>query len=114
MRYKNSSTYVSRQTNRILRQHRHFVKTYVNDIVIFSKTLTEHVIHLQQVFNVLTHNNISINCMKTFFDFSFVNFLEQHVISFEFLTGVQKLHAIANLIFSRNFTQFETYFELID
>ena len=38
MNYKNSSAYVQRQINRLLKHMRPFVKTYVDDIVIFSKT----------------------------------------------------------------------------
>ena len=36
MKYRNSSVYVQRQIDIILRKYRHFVKFYVNDIVIFS------------------------------------------------------------------------------
>ena len=112
MNYKNSSAYVQRQINRILKHHRNFAKAYVNDIVIFSKSLTKHTAHLKQVFDVLIQSNISINFNKTFFDFFSVKFLDQHVTFFEFSTNTQKLHAIANLIFSRNLTQLEIYLDL--
>ena len=46
MKYINSSTYVQRKTNVIFRIFRVIVKTYVNDIVIFNKTLKKHLTHL--------------------------------------------------------------------
>ena len=35
MKYKNSSTYVQRQIDRLLREQKKYVRVYVNDIVIF-------------------------------------------------------------------------------
>ena len=37
MKYKNSLVYVQRQIDRLFRAYRKFVKTYVDDIVIFSR-----------------------------------------------------------------------------
>ena len=112
MSYRNSSAYVQKQIDKMLRNYQRFVKTYVNDIVIFFKTLQNHVMHLRQVFKVLIQNNISINSIKTFLEFSFVNFLKQHVTSLKFSTNEQKLRAIVNLIFSQNLTQLEIYLRL--
>ena len=112
MNYRNFSAYVQRQIDRVLRKHRQFARAYVNDIVIYSKTLKDHMIHLRKIFDVLLQNNISINSSKIFFGFSSVNLLKQHVTSFELSTNEQKLRAIANLTFSRNLTQLETYLEL--
>jgi hypothetical protein len=40
--FKNSVSYVQRQINRILRPVRHFARAYIDDVVVFSKTLEEH------------------------------------------------------------------------
>ena len=45
MRYRNSSVYVQRQIDRILRSF-HFARVYVNDIVVYSKIMNEHLKHL--------------------------------------------------------------------
>ena len=42
MGYKNSPSYVQRQIDGILRPFRDFVRAYINDIVIFSRTLDEY------------------------------------------------------------------------
>ena len=100
MKYRNSSVYVQRQIDRILRHHQQFAKTYVNNIVTFSKTLQKHVTHLRQIFKILTQNNISINSLKIFLEFSFGNFLKQHVTLLKFSTNEEKLRTIINLIVS--------------
>ena len=51
MNYKNSFSYVQRQTNKLLRSYKQFVKTYVNDIIIHFKTLQKHLNHLRIFFS---------------------------------------------------------------
>ena len=98
MKYRNFSFYVQRQINRILRSYR-FAKTYMNDIVIFFKTLQKHLNHLRQIFDVLSVNNISMNSNKAYIEYSSVNLLKQHVNFFELVTKNQKLKIIAKFTF---------------
>ncbi len=65
MNYKNSSSYVQRQIDRLFRELS-FVKVFINDIIIYSRILIEHVDHLQQIFIILIHNEIFVNLKKTF------------------------------------------------
>jgi hypothetical protein len=50
MGFKNSVSYVQRQIDRVLHPYRDFARAYIDDVVIFSKTLDEHIAHLRQVF----------------------------------------------------------------
>ena len=50
MRYKGSPPYVQRQTNKLLRPYQSFAKAYINDIIVFFKTLVEHLQHLRIIF----------------------------------------------------------------
>ena len=50
IKFKNFSIYVQRKINAILRVYCVFVKIYVDDIVIFNKTLKKHLIHLCKIF----------------------------------------------------------------
>ena len=50
MKFKNFLVYVQRKIDTILRVYRVFVRIYVDDIIIFSKTLKKHLIHLREVF----------------------------------------------------------------
>ena len=72
MSYRNSSTYVQRQINIILRKYRHFVKAYVDDIVIFFNSLKKHFRHLMQIFALFKKYNIVIKTSKIYLNYSFI------------------------------------------
>jgi len=90
---------VQRQINRLLRPFRQFAKVYVDDIIIHSKTLDNHVSHLRQVFTLLDKTNISINPAKAFIGYPSVQLLGQKVDSLGLSTAEDKLRAIAALSF---------------
>ena len=52
MGYKGSPPYVQRQTDKLLRPYRDFAKAYVDDMIVFSKTLAEHLQHLRTIFQL--------------------------------------------------------------
>ena len=113
MSYRNSSVYVQRQIDRILRSY-DFARAYVNDIVIFSDNLNDHIKHLRAIFQILKTNNISVNLKKTFLKYSSVTLLKQHVTFFDLSTDEFKLRIIANLKFFSTLDQLETYLKLTD
>lgn len=49
MGYKGSPPYVQRQTDKLLRPYKDFAKAYVDDIIIYSRTLGEHINHLATI-----------------------------------------------------------------
>ena len=69
MKYRNSSVYVQTQINRILRSFTHFVKTYIDDIIIFSKFFDEYISYLRKFFDILFEKSISINSKKVFIEY---------------------------------------------
>ena len=112
--YRNSLAYVQRQIDRILRFCRHFARAYIDDIVIFFRLLKEHILYLKYIFKFMTKNNISVNSLKTFLNFSFVTLLKQHVNFLSLSTKKKTIKVVANLIFSKILNNFETYFDFID
>lgn len=112
MGYKNSPAYVQRQIDRLLRPHRGFSRAYVDDIVVYSKTLEEHLAHLRQIFTMLKTNNISIKPQKAFMGYPSVQLLGQKVDSFGLATSEEKLRAISKLRYPRNLQALETYLGL--
>ena len=86
----------------------------MNDIVVFSNSLNDHVKHLQAIFQTFRANNISVNFKKTFLDYLSVTLLEQHVIFLKLFIDEFKLRAIANLKFFSILDQLKTYFDLIE
>lgn len=90
MKYKNSLLYVQRQTNRVLRSCRNFVRAYIDDVVIFSKFLQEHLENLRSVFDFMLINNISINLKSAFLKYFSMSLLKQHVNSLDLFIEKEK------------------------
>ena len=109
MGFKNSPAYVQRQIDRVLRPFRTFARAYVDDVVIFSRSLREHHLHLSKVFSLFQSNGISINPAKAFLGYPSVHLLGQKVNSFGLSTADDKLKAISQLDFPRTLSQLETY-----
>ena len=76
MKFKNSSLYVQRQINNLLRSHRQYAKVYVDDIVIFFKILKEYVDHLRTIFHLLNFKKVILFSKKSFLGYLFVILLE--------------------------------------
>lgn len=109
MSYKNSPIYVQRQIDRLLRKFRKFARAYIDDVVVYSKTLEEHLNHLRQIFNLFVESGISVNPKKTFLGYPSVQLLGQKVDSLRLWTAEDKLQAIAKLSFPETLAKLETY-----
>ncbi len=114
MNYKNSFVYVQRQTDFMLSDLRDFVKAYIDDIVIFFKTLENHLHHLSLLFNRLLNYNVILNSKKVFLDYSFIMLLDQMIDALDLITAKEKLTIIVNLIFSYTLKKLKIYLDLID
>ena len=114
MKFKNSSVYVQRQIDRLLRQHRNYARVYVNDIVVFFRIKKKHEKHLRVVFSMFKKNNISIKLIKTFIDYLSVSLLNQKIDSLDLVIAIEKLKIIVKLRFFINLRQLESYLSFID
>ena len=103
MKYKNSSTYVQRQIDRLLRKQKKYVRVYVNDIVIFFNIKKKHEVHFRFVFAILKINNIFIKSTKTFLSYFNVFLLKQKIDSLNLIIIEEKLRAIVKLRFFKIF-----------
>ena len=112
MGYKGSVAYVQRQIDRILRAHKSFAKAYVDDIVVASRTLEEHLWHLDQVFKTLTQAGICIKPTKAFIGYPSIELLGEHVDSMGLTTSEEKIRAISMLTFPDSLRKLETYLGL--
>ena len=68
MRFYNSPAYVQRRIDNILRDHRNFTRVYVDDIVVFSMTLQDHVDHWNSVLSTLSAKTSSYRERKHSWD----------------------------------------------
>ena len=112
MGYKGSIAYVQREIDRVLRPYRNFARVYVDDVVIASKTLKEHVEHLHQVFSLFVQKGISVKPTKSYIGYPSVKLLGQRVDSLGLSTAEEKLEAISKLQFPLTLSALETYLGL--
>ena len=112
MGFRNSPGYVQRLIDDILRPHRAFCRAYIDDIVIFSASLEEHVEHLNLVFEALDEKNLQISAKKSYLGYPTAKLLGQRVEALGLATADEKLEAIAHLHFPRSLAQLEKYLGL--
>ena len=112
MGYCNSVQYVQRRLDGILRECGSFAKAYIDDIVIFSRTLTDHLHHLSVVFKILDQRRVSLSPLKSFIGFPSATLLGQKVSGFGLSTHQEKVKAIVGLKFPETLKQLEAYIGL--
>ena len=86
----------------------------MNNIIVFSKTLSKHLNHLKKMFILFRQKKISLNFKKSFLGYFFVILLEQRVDFLNLFTFEKKLIIIITLRFSRTLRQLKTFLKLID
>ena len=112
MGYKGSPPYVQRQIDKILRSIREFAKAYVDDIIVFSKTLSQHLEHLRIIFSLFRERRISLNSKKFFLEYSLIILLGQRVNFLDLSTSKEKLAAITSLRFPQSLRELEIFLRL--
>ena len=112
MGYKGSPPYVQRQTDKLLRPYKDFAKAYVDDMVVYSKTLEEHLNHLHQIFSLYRERRVSLSPAKSFLGYPSVVLLGQRVDSLGLSTSEEKIAAISALQFPYSLRDLEIFLGL--
>ena len=113
MNFKNSSSYVQRQIDNMLRFHKNYARAYVDDIIIFNKILKKHKKHLHAIFDLLNAKNVTLSFKKFFIEYSIVTFLNQKVDVFDLIIAVDKIDVIKCFDFSYTLIDLKLYLRLI-
>ena len=114
MKYKNFSTYVQKQIDRLLKRFWRFARIYVDDIIIFFKTFEKHKQYLRFVFVMFQINNIFIKSNKIFLKYLFVALLSQKMNFFDLSINVEKFKIIVKIRFFKILRFLKHYFDFID
>ena len=114
MKFKNSSTYVQKQTNFMLRKFCDFVKIYIDDIVFFFVFLNQHIKHLNKNLQRFFKYDVILNSKKFFFEYSSIVLFDQIMNVFEMIIFEKKLATIIKLTFSKIFKKLKIYVKLIN
>ena len=113
MGYCNSVEHVQRLMDFYLRRFRKFCRGYIDDFVIASGSVDEHIRDLRLVFGVMRELNIMLAPTKAFIGFPSVRLLGQKVDGLGMTTPEDKLVAIRELDFPRSLKELETYLGLV-
>jgi hypothetical protein len=83
-------------------------------VIVFSKTLKEHLEHLTQLFALFQHLNITLKAKKTYLKYSSISLLKQKIDSLDLIIAENKLKIIVKLTFSRILKDLKKYLDAID
>lgn len=111
MKFCESFAYAQRKIDIILKNHETYAKIYINDIVVFSNTLNEHLMHLRQIFTLFAEHEIKLNSIKIFLKYFSMTLLNQKINDLDFITTIEKIAAIMKWKFSHNLKMLKSYFE---
>ena len=94
MSYKESLLYSQQMTNKILQSYKDFAQSYIDDLIIFLKTLKNHKKHLSIIFSLFDKFEISLNKVKTYFKYSSIILLNQQVNKFSMIISKKQIAVI--------------------
>jgi hypothetical protein len=89
MGYKNSPPYAQGQIGHILSPHRVYAKAYLDKLVIFPRTLEDHLAHLEARFSALSTYRIILRGDKSFIGYPSINLFGQRVYGFGLTTSTR-------------------------
>lgn len=111
--FKNSPPFVQRKMDSLLREFRALCRTYVDDTVIFSATLEDHLRHPHAVFGRFQQLGITLKPAKAFIGFPSVTLLGQQVDEMGLSTDKDRIAAIRDLKFPATLQDLEHYLGLV-
>ena len=85
-----------------------FVLVYIDDVIIFSASLDEHVKHLDQVLELLERSGVTLALSKCHFAYPSITALGHHVSRLGVSTMEEKVDAVRKMSFPRNLRELET------
>lgn len=101
---RNSPAYVQHHIDMTLRPFPR-ARAYVDNVVTFSRTLSDHLEHLNNVFQRFAELGMSIHPKKAFLGYPSVKLLGQRVTSLGLSTSEDRLQAISRLAFPHTLQQ---------
>ena len=87
---------------------------YIDDLVIFSKTLKDHKKHLSIIFSLFDRFEISLNRVKTYLEYLSIILLDQWVNEFSMIISEKWIAVIGELKFLETLKNLEIYLNLTD
>ena len=114
MKFKNSSFYVQRQTDQLLRLYRQFSRAFMNDIMIFSRTLKKHLLHLRQIFELFRNKRVNLASAKFLLNYSSIILFDQRMNNLDLFISTKKIAVITSFRFSETLKNLKYFLNLIE
>ncbi len=106
----NNSTFYQHYMNDVLFDYLHqFCQIYLDDIIIYSKTLKKHKKHVRLVLHKLREINSQMNINKCKFHVQEISFLELLLFIEELKMNLRKVQAVVEWFTSTNLTQMQFF-----
>jgi hypothetical protein len=107
--FTNSPAHMQRFMDKKLRHMSSYVRCYVDDIVIFSKTFDDHLRHLHEVFRTLDETGLYLSPAKCHLGYHSVKLLGRLVDRLGLSTLKERADAIQKLVFPKTLHQLESF-----
>ena len=114
MKFKNSSFYVQWQIDQLLRFYRQFFRIFMNDIMIFSRTLKKHLFYLQQIFELFHIKRINLTSTKFFLNYFSITLFDQRMNNFDLFISTKKIVTIILFRFSKTLKNLKYFLNFIE
>ena len=112
MGFKNSPPHAQRYMDQITRDMKHFLRVYIDDFIVHSRTLQEHREHLKQLWQLCSHHKITLKPSKCFLGYPSITLLGQKVSAFGLAIPEDKLAAVTQIPFPETLKDLEHYLGL--
>ncbi|TAQ86585.1 hypothetical protein B7494_g5085 [Chlorociboria aeruginascens] len=108
MGFRNSPAYCQRKMDSFMRDIA-FSRAYINNVIVTSKTLAEHIDHLKTVLRIFQLRHITVKPEKIYLGFPSAVVLGQKVTALGLSTTAERLEAISRITFPTTLKNLETY-----
>lgn len=110
----NAPSHFQRVMNEILEPYSKFSSVYLDDVIVFSNTLEEHLIHLDKIFNLFMKVNLRLKLKKCEFSKTKIEYLGHSVSKGQIYPLISKVHAIENAKPPTNIKELQQFLGIIN
>ncbi len=106
--HRNIIAYVQLEMHNLLTEYS-FAKTYIDDVIIFNKTLKIYFKNLEKIFVLFQKIIITLKTIKIYLKYFILILLNQKINNLCLSTTKNKLKMIVNMSFSKTLKDLKTY-----
>ena len=113
MGFKNAPAHAQRFMDETLRDHADYAAAFIDDIIIFSETKQEHLIHLAAIFSLFRQRNVTLAPSKSFLAFPLVKLLGYLVNGIGLMNTEERVAALRRMKFPETLQHLEKWIGMV-